>query len=251
MTTKKVLLIVGGIAAVLGLIIALFVGGIVYVAFSTIGKSEAARTAKTFLQQNEKLKSDIGEVRDFGFWVTGNINSNNSDGEATLNLKVVGAKKTVPASVSLAYRSGREWVVVGASYRNDARQTVELLEKYEQSHTAEAFSDYSEYIEELVNDDFDDKILNSDAPVLLTFTATSSAETSRLLPALAEVARKYTRQVRFYVNYADFDPALSERSGVEVVPTLVLYRNGRERERVVGVRTSAELSRLIEKHLKK
>ena len=251
MTTKKTLFIVGGIVAVLGLVVALFVGGIMWVALSAIGNSEAAQTAKTFLRNNEKLKSDIGDVRDFGFWVTGNINSHNSDGEATLNLKVIGTKKTVPASVSLAYRSGREWVVVGASYRNDAGQTVELLEKYEQPHTAEAFLDYSEYIEELVDDDFDDRILNSDAPVLLTFTATSSAETSRLLPALVEVAQKYSRQVRFYVNYADFDPALSERSGVQVVPTLVLYRNGRERERVVGLRTSAELSRLIEKHLKK
>ena len=133
MTTKKIVLIIVGVAAVLGLLVALFVGGVVWVAFSTIGKSEAAQTAKTFLQKNERLKSDIGEVRDFGFWVTGNINSHNSDGEATLNLKVIGAQKTVPASVNLTYRGGRDWVVVKASYRNDANQTVELLDPYEQN----------------------------------------------------------------------------------------------------------------------
>ncbi|HEY0083020.1 MAG TPA: cytochrome c oxidase assembly factor Coa1 family protein, partial [Pyrinomonadaceae bacterium] len=111
MTTKKILLIAGGVLTVLAFVVVLFVGGIVWVAFSTIGKSEAATTAKSFLQQNEELKSDIGDVRDFGFWVTGNINSHNTDGEATLNLKVIGERKTVPATVNLAYRSGREWVV--------------------------------------------------------------------------------------------------------------------------------------------
>ena len=251
MTTKKILLIAGGIVAVLGLVAALFVGGIVWVAFSAIGKSEAAQTAKAFLQRNEKLKNDIGEVRDFGFLVTGNINSHNSDGEATLNLKVIGAKKTVPASVSLTYKNGRNWIVVGASYRNDAGQTIELLDKYEPPQTTEAFLGFGEYIKELTEADFDDKVLNTHDPVLVTFAATSSADTMKLLPALAEVAKKYSPRVRFYVTYADFDHALAERSGVEVAPTLIMFRNGTERGRIVGSRPAAELSRLIEKQLKK
>ena len=55
--------------------------------------SEAAETARTYLRTNEELKRDIGEVNDFGWFVTGNINTQNADGEATLNLKVIGEKK--------------------------------------------------------------------------------------------------------------------------------------------------------------
>jgi len=251
MTTKKILLIVGGVVIVLGLVVALIVGGIVWITFSTIGKSEAAQTARTFLQRSEKLKSDIGEVREFGFWVTGNINSHNSDGEATLYLKVVGAKKTAGASVNMTYRNGREWVVVGASYKNDAGQTIELLDKYEPPQTVGAFVDDDEYIKELVEGNFDDKILNAHNLVLVTFAATFSDETARLSPKLTEVAMKYSPQVGFYIVYTDVNIALAERNGVEAVPTLILFRKGKERERIVGSRPAAELSRMIEKQLKK
>ena len=74
MSTKKIVLIIAGIVAVLALIVVLFVGGIAWFAFHTIANSEAAETARTFLRSNEILKQDIGEVKDFGWFVTGNIN---------------------------------------------------------------------------------------------------------------------------------------------------------------------------------
>jgi thioredoxin 1 len=251
MSTKKILLIVFGVVATLGLVVALFVGGVVWVAFSAIGKSEAALASKTFLRQNEKLKSDIGEVRDFGFFVTGNINSHNADGEASLNLKVIGTRKTATASVNLTYRNGREWIVVGASYINDAGKLVKLVDNYEDDSTVEAFLDYGEHITELDADDFDEKVLNADTPVLVTFSATSSAETMRLLPALAEVAEKYSTRVRFYVHYADRDYTLAEQHKVPVIPTLLLFVDGKEKARIAGSRPATELSRMIEKQLKK
>ena len=66
MSTKKILLIIGGIVLVLGLIVALFVGGTLFFIFRTISNSEAAETARTYLRNNEKLKQGIGEVKDFG-----------------------------------------------------------------------------------------------------------------------------------------------------------------------------------------
>jgi hypothetical protein len=134
MSTKKIILIIGGILAVLGLIVALFVGGIFWFVFHTIGTSEAAETARTFLRQNEILKSDIGEVKDFGSFVTGNVNVQNTDGEATLNLKVIGEKRDVNATVNLSYRNNRSWRVTGATYNRDG-QTVDLLRGYEPAAT--------------------------------------------------------------------------------------------------------------------
>src|SRR5437763_17181857 len=130
MTTKKIILIIAGILGVLILLEALFVGGIVWFTFHTINSSEAAETARTYLRSNDVLKRDIGDVRDFGSFVTGNINVSNGDGEATLNLKVYGEKKTVNARVSLSYRSNRNWRVTGASYETDG-QTIDLMQAYE------------------------------------------------------------------------------------------------------------------------
>jgi Na+-translocating ferredoxin:NAD+ oxidoreductase RnfG subunit len=132
MSTKKIILIIAGILGVLALVVALFVGGIVFFVFHTIGSSESAETARTYLRSNEILKQDIGEVKDFGSFVTGNINVANGDGEATLYLKVIGEKREVNARVDLSYRSNQKWRVTGASYDRDGR-TIDLMKPYDQS----------------------------------------------------------------------------------------------------------------------
>lgn len=130
MSTKKIVLIITGVVAVLCLIVALFVGGIAWFVFHTIGTSQAADTARAYLRNNEKLKRDIGEVRDFGWLVSGNINVQNGDGVATLYLKVIGENRNVNARVDLSYRNNRDWRVTDASYDRD-NQTIQLMEAYE------------------------------------------------------------------------------------------------------------------------
>jgi len=132
MSTKKIVLIVVGVVAALCLIVALFVGGIAWFVFHTIGTSEAADTARTYLRNNQKLKQDIGEVKDFGSLVTGNINVSNGDGVATLYIKAIGENHAVNARVDLSYRSNRAWRVTDASYDRDG-QTVDLMQAYESS----------------------------------------------------------------------------------------------------------------------
>lgn len=132
MSTKKIILIIVGIIAVLALIVGLFVGGITFFVFRTIGNSEAADTARAYLRSNQKLKQDIGEVTDFGSIVTGNINVRNGDGVATLYIKVYGANKTVNARVDLSFRSNRAWRVTDASYESEGK-TIELMQPYEPS----------------------------------------------------------------------------------------------------------------------
>ncbi|HXT62612.1 MAG TPA: cytochrome c oxidase assembly factor Coa1 family protein [Pyrinomonadaceae bacterium] len=129
MSTTKIVAIVLSIAAVLGLIVVLFVGGIAWFTFRTIGSSQAADEARAYLRTNQKLKDGIGEVKDFGSFVTGSINVHNQDGDATLKLKVYGERKTVSATVDLMYRSNRDWRVTGARYESDGR-TVDLMSAY-------------------------------------------------------------------------------------------------------------------------
>lgn len=131
MTTRKIVVIIMSIVAVLGLVVALVVGGIVGAVFYGINNSDAAGVAKEFLRNNEKLKQDIGQVKDFGSFITGNVNITNGDGNAQLNLKVIGERKTVNATVELIFRSGHAWRVTTASYRNEAGETIDLLNPYD------------------------------------------------------------------------------------------------------------------------
>lgn len=131
MSTKKIIIIVVAIVVVLGLLVVLAAGGIVGVAFYSMSNSDANKVAQEYLKSNERLKQDIGDVQSFGKFVTGNINITNGDGHAELNLKVIGERKTVNASVELVFRSGHQWRVTAASYKNDAGETVDLLNPYD------------------------------------------------------------------------------------------------------------------------
>jgi hypothetical protein len=136
MTTKKIVLIVATVVVVLGLLAAIFIGGIVGLALYTVGNSEAAARAKDFLRDSEKLKADIGEVKDFGSIVTGSINVDNNNGRATLNLKVIGERKTVNASVDLVYTNSSAWRVSAASCVNSSGQSIDLLNPYDSKTSA-------------------------------------------------------------------------------------------------------------------
>ncbi|HZH32515.1 MAG TPA: thioredoxin family protein [Pyrinomonadaceae bacterium] len=278
MTTKKILLIVGGVVAVLALVVTLFVGGILWITFSAIGKSEAAQTARTFLQQNAQLKSDIGEVRDFGFWVTGNINSQNDDGVATLNLKVVGERKTVPASVNLSYQNGREWVVVKASYQNDAKQTVSLLNPYERNAlnpngrdapeagrsdtlevgaggAAPGDTDGAGTAAGTVGEGgFDEEsfaanVLQSEGTTLVVFQSQYSVDSQALEKTLEELSGVYAERVNLVRYNVDEQPALLKRFEIRKPPVVLIYRNGEEQERRAGAISKSQLAALLDRYL--
>jgi thiol-disulfide isomerase/thioredoxin len=249
------------VVAVLGLVVVLFVGGILWATFSAIGKSEAAGTAKNFLRQNEKLKSDIGDVRDFGFWVTGSINSHNADGEATLNLKAVGARKTVPASVSLAYRNGREWVVVAANYKNDAGQTVNLFDPYErdaeagggepqEGETAEAATDDSGGTGEGFDEEsFAANVTQAEGTTLVVFLSQYSLDSRSLEKTLDELAADYAERVNLVRYSVDEQPALYGRFRIEKLPLVSIYKDGTEQERRAGALSKGQLAALLDKYL--
>jgi hypothetical protein len=130
MTTKKILLMIGGVVLALAFMVICFVGAIVGFALYQLSNSEAASRARDFLRNNEKLQADTGTVKDFGSIVTGNVSFNDNTGASTLHLKVIGERKTVNATVELLLRN-REWSVIGASYVDSSGQTVHLLDPYD------------------------------------------------------------------------------------------------------------------------
>jgi hypothetical protein len=131
MTTKKIILIVLSVLVVLGFVVVLFIGGIVGFVFYQLGNSDAAEQAREYLRTNDKLKAEIGEVKEFGSIVTGSINMEGGGGEARLSLKTIGERQTVNASVHLVLVRGGRWRVTSASYVNASGETINLLDPYD------------------------------------------------------------------------------------------------------------------------
>jgi hypothetical protein len=137
MTTKKLVIIIISVLSAIALLVALFAGAIAGIVLYSINHSDAAATARSYLRQNEKLKRETGEVKDFGWLVTGSLNTQSGEGDATLKLKVIGERRTVNAQVALSYRRGSKWWVTGASYLNEKGVSVDLMDKYEPADAPE------------------------------------------------------------------------------------------------------------------
>ena len=131
MRTKKIMLIVGGGLVGLAFLTVVFVTVIVVFGLYTIKNSESAEKAKDYLRRNEKLKQDIGEVQGFGSIVTASLNERDGNNEVTFKLKVIGAQKTVNATVDLVLAPGNTWRVTSASYVNSLGEKVPLLDPYD------------------------------------------------------------------------------------------------------------------------
>jgi thioredoxin 1 len=251
MTTKKVVLIVVGTLAALALVVALFVGAIAGAVFYSIGSSEAAETAKTFLRNSERLQRDIGEVRDFGSFVTGNIKTQNATGNAELGLKVFGARKTVNATVAMAYRSGREWRVVDAFYDNEAGERVPLTDNFADDEAARhgdprAQANAPAPVAGFDEDSFRANVLESPRPVLVILGSPSSLDSVELDKALEKIAPEYEQSISFVRYNLSEQPYALQRLNARSVPTVVIYRDGEERERRAGKISRDQLTALLD-----
>ena len=131
MTTKKIMVIVGSVVLGLTVLIAGFLVTIVGLGLYAVKNSESAEKAKDYLRNNEKLKQDIGEVKDFGSIVIPSVEVRDGNNYVTLRLKVIGEKKTVNATVVVILVQGNVSRVASASYVNSSGQKIPLLDPYD------------------------------------------------------------------------------------------------------------------------
>ena len=92
-------------------------------------------------------------------------------------------------------------------------------------------------------------MLNSDRPVLVDFWAAWCAPCRMIAPTVAQVAEKYSENARVVKLNVDENPNVPQKYGIKGIPTLILFKNGKEEERVVGATSKEAISRMIDKHV--
>ena len=107
----------------------------------------------------------------------------------------------------------------------------------------------AENVTEVSDSTFEKDVLQSDKPVLVDFWAAWCAPCRMLEPTVAAVADKYAANARVVKVNVDDNPSISQRYGIKGIPTLILFKGGKEEERVVGATSKEAIARMIEKHI--
>ena len=104
-------------------------------------------------------------------------------------------------------------------------------------------------VQEFSDTNFEQEVTKSATPVLVDMWAAWCQPCRMIAPVIEELAGKYQGKVKMgKVNVDDY-PQLAAQFGIMNIPTLVLFKDGKEADRIIGVVPRDELIRRLDRVL--
>jgi thioredoxin 1 len=107
----------------------------------------------------------------------------------------------------------------------------------------------SEFVKEVTDNSFEADVLSSGKPVLVDFWAPWCAPCRMIAPTVEAIAQDFQGSADVVKLNVDSNPSISQRFGIKGIPTLILFKDGKEAERIVGAAGKEAITRLVEKHV--
>ncbi len=98
---------------------------------------------------------------------------------------------------------------------------------------------------EITDDNFEQEVLKSNVPFLLDFSAVWCGPCKVLAPIVEKLADEYKGKVRVGKLDIDDSPGVASKFGIRGVPTVVIFKDGKESGRHVGVTNKETLLKLL------
>jgi thioredoxin 1 len=98
-----------------------------------------------------------------------------------------------------------------------------------------------------VSDDaFQTDVLDSGKPVMVDFWAEWCQPCKMLAPTIEEIAGEYDDQVVVGKLNVDDNPNTAANYGIRGIPTLLFFKEGKVVQQLVGVKTKADIKKIID-----
>ena len=107
----------------------------------------------------------------------------------------------------------------------------------------------SQLIPSVTDRTFEAEVLQSQVPVLLDFTATWCGPCKALKPIIEKVAQSHAGRLKVLQLDIDDSPDTPSRFNIRGVPTVIMFKDGKEVARLVGLAPEAKIVGLVAPHL--
>lgn len=98
----------------------------------------------------------------------------------------------------------------------------------------------------LTNANFKSEVTESDRPVLIDFFATWCGPCKMLSPVIEEIANEYGDKIKVAKVDVDEEPELASAFEIESIPTVIIMKNGKPTNKIIGLRTKNDIIKLID-----
>jgi thioredoxin 1 len=107
----------------------------------------------------------------------------------------------------------------------------------------------SDNIVTLTSSNFDEETRRSETPILVDFWAEWCGPCRIVAPVLEQLAADYQGRARVGKVNVDEHSGIASRYGVQSIPTLLLFKQGKVVEQYIGATSRDVLAKLLDKHL--